>query len=117
MSWIRLKLAISFSIAALIAQAVGLSPPALAASPVVVTFGYTGDEQYFDMPAGVDTIHFAWAGANKPGIGHYYRVQGPTFLIEFINVQPDAEGNVANHIHAVWRDMAGDFAIPLAPAE
>ena len=28
-------------------------------------------------------IHFAWAGARKPGVGHYYRIQGPTFLIEF----------------------------------
>lgn len=62
--------------------------------------------------AGVDAIHFAWAGATKPGIGHYYRVQGPSFLIEFVNVQPDAAGNVANHIHCVWRDMAGDFGLP-----
>lgn len=56
-----------------------------------------------------DTVHFAWAGAKEPGIGHYYRVQGPTFLIEFVNTQPDAEGNPANHIHCVWRDMTGDF--------
>lgn len=62
--------------------------------------------------SGVDSLHFAWAGATKPGIGHYYRVQGPTFLIEFVNVQPDAAGNPANHIHSVWRDMAGDFALP-----
>lgn len=63
--------------------------------------------------AGVDKVHFAWAGAEKPGVGHYYRVQGPTFVIEFVNVQPDAAGNPANHIHCVWRDMAGDFAIPI----
>jgi hypothetical protein len=67
--------------------------------------------------AGIDQVYFAWAGAGEPGIGHYYRVQGPTFLIEFINTQPDAEGNTANHIHAVWRDMAGDFAIPIKPVE
>ena len=58
-------------------------------------------------------MHFAWAGATKPGVGHYYRVQGPTFLIEFVNVQPDAAGNIANHIHCVWRDMRGDFGIPI----
>jgi hypothetical protein len=63
--------------------------------------------------AGAEKIHFAWAGADKPGIGHYYRVQGPTFLIEFVNTQPDAAGNVANHIHSVWRDLSGDFAIPI----
>lgn len=62
--------------------------------------------------ADTSLIHFAWAGALEPGIGHYYRVQGPTFLIEFVNTQPDAAGNPANHIHAVWRDMRGDFAEP-----
>ncbi|MCA9155657.1 MAG: DUF3500 domain-containing protein, partial [Planctomycetales bacterium] len=62
--------------------------------------------------AGPGKVYFAWAGATKPGIGHYYRVQGPSFLIEFVNTQPDAAGNPANHIHCVWRDMAGDFALP-----
>ena len=57
-------------------------------------------------------VYFAWAGATEPGIGHYYRIQGPTFLIEFVNTQPDAEGNPANHIHCVWRDMTGDFDLP-----
>ncbi len=59
--------------------------------------------------AGIEKVYFAWAGADKPGVGHYYRVQGTTFLVEFCNVQPDAAGNVANHIHAVWRDLGGDF--------
>lgn len=61
--------------------------------------------------AGFDKVYFAWAGAEKPGIGHYYRVEGPTFQIEFVNTQPDAAGNPANHIHCVWRDVRGDFAI------
>lgn len=61
--------------------------------------------------AGWDKLHFAWAGAQEPGTGHYYRIQGPTFLVEFVNVQPDAAGNLANHIHSVWRDMRGDFAL------
>ena len=49
-------------------------------------------------------LHFAWIGALEPGKGHYYRVQGPTFLIEHDNVQ-----NGANHIHSVWRDFENDF--------
>lgn len=61
--------------------------------------------------AGWGKVKFCWAGATKPGIGHYYRVQGPTFLIEFVNTQPDAAGNPASHIHCLWRDMRGDFAI------
>ncbi len=62
--------------------------------------------------AGPENVHFAWAGALKPGVGHYYRIQGPSFLIEFVNTQPDSAGNPANHIHCVWRDMNGDFALP-----
>ena len=56
--------------------------------------------------AGVETIAFAWAGATDPGPGkkRYYRIQGPTFLVEFDNTQNDA-----NHIHSVWRDFNGDF--------
>ena len=54
--------------------------------------------------AGVDKIHFAWAGGIERGEGHYYRVQGPTFLLEFDNTQ-----NNNNHIHAVWRDFENDF--------
>ena len=63
-------------------------------------------------PEGWGAVRFAWLGALEPGIGHAYRVTGPTFLIEFVNVQPDAEGNPANHIHCVWRDTTGDFDLP-----
>ena len=54
--------------------------------------------------AGQDQIRFGWAGEIEKGAPHYYRVQGPTFLLEFDCVQ-----NGANHIHAVWRDLAKDF--------
>ena len=62
---------------------------------------------------GIGQVHFAWAGADKPGVGHYYRIQGPTFVIELVNVQPDSAGNPANHIHSIWRDMTGDFAVSI----
>jgi hypothetical protein len=54
--------------------------------------------------AGRDKIHFAWAGGLERGQGHYYRIQGPTFLIEYDNTQ-----NNANHIHCVYRDFEEDF--------
>jgi hypothetical protein len=54
--------------------------------------------------AGVDQVAFAWAGDTERGRKHYYRVQGPTFLIEYDNTQNDG-----NHIHSVWRDFNGDF--------
>lgn len=53
---------------------------------------------------GFDTITFAWAGSMEVGAPHYYRVQGPSFLIEYDNTQ-----NNANHIHSVWRDFTDDF--------
>src|SRR5438477_2724113 len=53
---------------------------------------------------GAKSLYFAWAGTVEPKQGHYYRVQGPTFLMEYDNTQ-----NNANHIHAVWRDLERDF--------
>ena len=67
--------------------------------------------------AGLDRVYFAWAGATKPGVGHYYRVQGPTFVLELINVQSDPAGNPANHIHSVWRSLQGDFAVSITGAK
>ncbi len=61
--------------------------------------------------AGWDNVHFAWWGAQEPGVGHYYRVQGLTFVLELVNIQSDPQGNPANHIHSVWRSLAGDFGV------
>jgi hypothetical protein len=54
--------------------------------------------------AGVEKVHFAWAGSERRREGHYYRLQGPTLLVEYDNTQDGA-----NHVHAVWRDPDGDF--------
>jgi len=60
--------------------------------------------------AGLDKVHFAYAeDPAKAGKPHTYRVQGPTFVVEFLNVQADSAGNPANHIHSAWRNLAGDF--------
>ncbi|MCY7350031.1 MAG: DUF3500 domain-containing protein [Cytophagaceae bacterium] len=57
---------------------------------------------------GLDNIRFAWAGNRQPemgvGKGHYYRIHGPTILIEYDNTQ-----NNANHVHTVVRDLTNDF--------
>ena len=52
----------------------------------------------------MNEIRFVWAGGKQQGEGHYYRIQGKSFLIEFDNTQDNA-----NHIHTVWRDFNGDF--------
>jgi len=54
--------------------------------------------------AGPQNIRFAWAGGERPGRGHYYRIQGPTFIVEYDNTQDGA-----NHVHTVWRDLEQDL--------
>jgi hypothetical protein len=58
--------------------------------------------------AGLSNLRFAWAGGLEPRQGHYYRVQGKTFLLEYDNTQNDA-----NHVHTVWRDAERDFGVDL----
>jgi len=57
--------------------------------------------------AGLDKIMFAWYGQPDLSQPHHYRVQGPTFVIEYNNTQ-----NNANHVHSMWRNLAGDFGLP-----
>ncbi len=56
--------------------------------------------------AGVNNLRFVWAGVEQPGVGnpHYYRIQGPSIIIEYDNTQ-----NNANHAHTVVRDLKKDF--------
>jgi hypothetical protein len=56
--------------------------------------------------AGLNNLRFAWAGEQQtePGHPHYYRIQGPTIIIEYDNTQ-----NNANHVHTVVRDLKNDF--------
>jgi hypothetical protein len=61
--------------------------------------------------SGLDAVHFAFAGDPETGKPHTYRVQGPTFVIEFLNVQADSAKNPANHIHSAWRTIKGDFGL------
>ncbi|RYF42310.1 MAG: DUF3500 domain-containing protein [Comamonadaceae bacterium] len=51
---------------------------------------------------GLAGIRFGWAGAAERGQPHYWRIQGPRFLIEWDN-------SGGNHIHSVWRDFEGDW--------
>lgn len=58
--------------------------------------------------AGVDRLHFAWAGSQTPGAPHYYRIHGPTVIVEYDNTQ-----NGANHAHSVWHDPTDRFGADL----
>ncbi|MEP6514345.1 MAG: DUF3500 domain-containing protein [Parafilimonas sp.] len=56
--------------------------------------------------AGLKNLQFGWAGAQQHTLGkpYYYRIQGPTLIIELDNTQ-----NNANHVHTVVRDLKHDF--------
>jgi hypothetical protein len=59
--------------------------------------------------AGDENLHFSWSGteAGKP---YYYRIHGPTILIEFDNsYAPGRQQGPVNHIHTVWRDIEHDY--------
>ena len=95
------------------ASALTVSQRALLRKLVDVYTGYMADDISADRltrieAAGWDRVAFAWAGPLERGQKHYYRVQGPTFLIEYDKTQNDA-----NHIHSVWRDFKGDFGADL----
>jgi hypothetical protein len=55
-----------------------------------------------------NNLYFAWAGGEQYRDPHYYRIQAPTFLVEFDDTQDNA-----NHIHSVWRDFENDFGLDL----
>jgi hypothetical protein len=60
---------------------------------------------------GLDKAHFAYTGGQKDGEPHTYRVQGPNFIVQFLNVQDDSAKNPANHIHSAWRELPSDFGL------
>jgi len=77
---------------ALVAEYAGVAPAAVAA------------ERMARFDAEVDELRFAWMGGLARGEGHYYRVVGRSFLVEYDNTQDGA-----NHVHSVWRDLEGEW--------
>jgi hypothetical protein len=57
-----------------------------------------------ERAGGIGRTRFGWAGSTRPGVPQYYRLQGPTFVLEFDNSRNDG-----THIHSVWRDFERDF--------
>jgi hypothetical protein len=60
---------------------------------------------------GFDRIHFAWMGPAEMGKAMYYRIHGPTLLVEYDAVVPPNSKlpNDPNHIHTVLRVPGNDF--------
>ncbi|MBM3801888.1 MAG: DUF3500 domain-containing protein [Acidimicrobiia bacterium] len=68
-----------------------------------IFFGWAGD---IERPAPQPVVLGRPTTGNRAPKGNYYRVQGPTFLVEYDNTQ-----NQSNHSHSVWRELQGDFGL------
>ena len=68
-------------------------------------FGFAEDLRTKIYSSGIEKLHFAYAGEINSSKGFYYRIQGGDLLIEYDNIQ-----NNANHVHTVVRDLSNDWA-------
>ena len=60
-----------------------------------------------EVQAGLDDTYFAWAGSTSNGNGAYFRIQGPTVVIEY------APQGGTDHIHTVIRNPEDDYGAGL----
>jgi hypothetical protein len=58
--------------------------------------------------ANLSETYFAWAGSTSNGQAAYFRVQGPTVLIEYAPQGPNNAKSV-DHIHTIYRDPTNDY--------
>ncbi len=61
-----------------------------------------------EIKANLPQTYFAWSGSTKNGGLAYYRVQGPTLVIEYAPQQGDLD-----HIHTIYRDPTNDYGAKL----
>ena len=62
-----------------------------------------------EIKANLPRTYFAWSGDTKNGGLAYYRIQGPTVVIEYAPQQGDLD-----HIHTIYRDPTNDYGARLA---
>ena len=61
-----------------------------------------------EIKANLGRTYFAWSGATTNGGLAYYRIQGPTVIIEYAPQQGDLQ-----HIHTIYRDPINDYGARL----
>jgi hypothetical protein len=60
-----------------------------------------------EVKANLEKTYFAWAGPTTAGSAAYFRVTGPTILIEY---SPQSMGgDASNHVHSMLRDPTNDY--------
>jgi Protein of unknown function (DUF3500) len=62
-----------------------------------------------EIRANLSSTYFAWSGPTTNGSPSYFRVQGPTLVIEYAPQQ----GSV-DHIHTIYRDPINDYGAKFA---
>ena len=56
-----------------------------------------------ELKASLPQTYFAWSGPTTNGSAAYFRIQGPTLVIEY------APQNSVEHIHTIYRDPTNDY--------
>ena len=56
-----------------------------------------------EIRANLPQTYFAWSGSTTDGSAAYFRIQGPTLVIEYA-----PQGSV-DHIHTIYRDPTNDY--------
>jgi len=60
-----------------------------------------------EIRTGLNDTYFAWSGPTAVGSASYFRIQGPTVIMEY---SPQSMGGDAtNHIHSMYRDPQNDY--------
>jgi len=61
-----------------------------------------------EIRSNLPRTYFAWSGATENGGLAYFRIQGPTVIIEYAPQQGDLD-----HIHTIYRDPTNDYGARL----
>jgi hypothetical protein len=73
--------------------------------------GLVNDEdaaaRHAEIKSHLNQTSFAWYGPTTTGSAAYFRITGPTVVIEYSPQQMG--GNAANHIHGIYRDPTNDY--------
>jgi hypothetical protein len=62
-----------------------------------------GEPRMAEIRTNLPETYFAWSGPTATGSAAYFRIQGPTLVIEY------APQNSVDHIHTIYRDPTNDY--------
>ena len=66
-----------------------------------------------DVKTGLADTYFAWSGPGTKEGGAYFRIQGPTVLIEYAPQASRGADGLPDHIHTFYRDPTNEYGAKL----